>query len=749
MSELIGKIGSEIEKIALEVVTLENGDIPAMGDVMNRLCFLEEKAGEIKEGAFNNLVSALKGYLEKLILSELDDMGPFEEGIEKLQSIHRAMVNEEPFRGDIHPLLKKLGFNSKPNDKGEEVQEEATPEIAEGEEKEPQTESTDAKEEPAAESFEESSQETQELSEEDRQILQDFVVESLENLGTIEVSLIDLEQDPTDAETINAIFRPFHTIKGVSGFLNLDKINKLAHSAENLLDKARNGEIRVEGMVIDLILESVDMLKKMIEGVQDALETGGPLDAGIDIGPLVKRINDAHSGEGDKPLGEILVNKGAVAKEDVEEGLSKQKEEPDKKIGGILVEEKKTGSKEVISALREQKRYNRRHIDLQVKVDTKKLDNLVDLTGELVISQAMLRQNEWVRNANDQKLFHTLNQLNQITSSLQRTAMSLRMIPIKSTFQKMVRLVRDLAKNSGKEVGLEMSGEETEIDRNVVDELYEPMVHMIRNAVDHGIEMPDEREKAGKDRKGTIFLKAYHRGGNIIIEIKDNGRGLDKARILEKARSSNLITDEDQLTESEIYNLIFRPGFSTAQKVTDISGRGVGMDVVKRAIEKLRGRVEINSIPGEGSTFVISLPLTLAIIEGMVVRVGKERYIIPALAILESFRPQKDQYSTVEGKGELILSRGRLIPLIRLDRVFGVQGDSVHPWDGLVVAVESDGEQRCLLLDELLGKEEVVIKSLGESLKHTKGIAGGAIMGDGRVGLILDISGLFEIAQMN
>ncbi|MBN1105304.1 MAG: chemotaxis protein CheA, partial [Deltaproteobacteria bacterium] len=588
------------------------------------------------------------------------------------------------------------------------------------------------------------------LSDEDRQILGDFVIESLENLGTIEVNLINLEQDPTDRETINAIFRPFHTIKGVSGFLGLSKINRLGHSAENLLDKARNGELKVEGAIIDVILESVDALKKMIEGVREGLENGSSLDSGIDTGPVISHIEAILSDSehlGDKPLGEILVEKGAASAEDVKSGLHRQKEDPSRRIGEILVEEKRAETKDVISALRDQKKFNRQHIDLQVKVDTKKLDNLVDLTGELVINQAMLRQNQWILTAKDQKLYHNLNQLNQITSGLQKTAMSMRMVPIKNTFQKMVRLVRDLSRGSGKEVALDMSGEDTEIDRNVVEELYEPMVHMIRNAVDHGIESPDEREKAGKERHGTIALKAYHRGGHIMIEIRDDGRGLDKERILEKARSFHLIADESKMQESEIFNLIFQAGFSTAAMVTDISGRGVGMDVVKKGIEKLRGKVEINSTAGKGSVFIISLPLTLAIIEGMVVRVGKERYIIPALTILESFRPEKNQYSTVAGKGEMILTRGRLVPLVRLDRIFRVKGDSEQPWDGLVVAVENDGHHRCLLLDELMGKEEVVIKSLGQGLKDIRGIAGGAILGDGRVGLILDISGIFEISQ--
>jgi two-component system, chemotaxis family, sensor kinase CheA len=386
-------------------------------------------------------------------------------------------------------------------------------------------------------------------------------------------------------------------------------------------------------------------------------------------------------------------------------------------------------------------------MDLQVKVDTQKLDNLVDLTGELVIAQSMLRQHPYILGGRDQRLIHTLGQLNQITSNLQTMTMSLRMVPIKNTFQKMMRLVRDLAKNSGKKVQLCMSGEDTEIDRNVVDELYEPMVHMIRNSVDHGLEPPDARIAAGKDKTGTISLKAYHRGGNIIVEISDDGRGLNRARIIEKAKANKLIDDDMRLGDSEIYNLIFQPGFSTAETVTEISGRGVGMDVVKKAIERLRGRVDIHSVPGQGSTFLISLPLTLAIIEGMLVRVGEERYVIPALSIIESSRPTRQQCSTVENKGEMILSRGKLIPLVRLDRIFNARSDARQPWEGLIVTVEYDGKRMGILLDELLGKEEVVIKSMGEALKHVKGITGGAILGDGKVGLILDMAGIWDLAM--
>jgi len=751
MSDLIDKVKEKIENISLEIVTMEGKDIPVMGKILNLLGGLEKDAEKIGRPDFSDLIAGMKTYLEKAVLGETDNLEPFEQGLDHLSSFHRCICNHEEYKKDLSHILDELGF--KHPDSKEEI-------------KEPRNDQTEVENNTDTENTEEHDICSQpddkkkikedikpcdkDLSEEDREILSDFVMESLESLETVEVSLMDLEQDPGDLDSINAVFRSFHTIKGVSAFLNLDRINMLAHRAENLLDKARSGEIVVQATVIDIILESVDALKKLIIGVQKGLKTGVSLDIGLDIDPLVNRIDEIQVEAdriGDKPIGEILIQKGELTPEKLDKGLERQKQEPEKKIGQILVEEKSVKSEALVGALKDQKKTGKRHIDLQVKVDTKKLDNLVDLTGELVIAQSMLRQNQAILAARDQKLMHNLGQLNQITSGLQSIAMSIRMVPIKSTFQKMVRLVRDLAKNSGKQVTLEMSGEDTEIDRNVVDELYEPMVHMIRNSVDHGIGTPEERKKAGKNTTGKIHLMAYHQAGNIVVEISDDGRGLDKERIIEKAKANHLITDESKLCESEIYNLIFQPGFSTAKQVTDVSGRGVGMDVVKKAIEKLRGKVEINSRPGRGSTFIIRLPLTLAIMEGMLVRVGKERYIIPALSILESLRPTKEQYSTVARKGEMILSRGTLIPLIRLNQIFSIRSDSFNPWEGLVVVVEHEGRRMCLFLDELLGKEEVVIKSLGDTLKDTKGIAGGAIMGDGRVGLILDMAGIWDLVM--
>jgi two-component system chemotaxis sensor kinase CheA len=732
MLDQMDTIKQNLEAIALEVVTLDVNDIPSMGEILKYIGGIETDAQAAKEPLFQELLQATKSYVENLIIKEKEDVAPLEDAVDVLQTVYHHILNNKEYKGDSSSVMEKLGCK-----KSEEKLKKKSPKKK-------------VKSKVDADNDEEKTSNAEPLTEEDREILAGFVMESLENLEAVEVSLIDLEENPDDVDSINAIFRSFHTVKGVSGFLNLNRINLLAHRAENLLDKARSGEIAIESGIVDIILETVDTLKKLIEGVQHGLDNNVSLDIGLDITPLMNKIDAMQEDSdkaGEKPIGEILIQKGEITAEQLSEGLEKQKREPGKKIGQILMEDQIADSGAVESALRDQKMIRTGHTDLQVKVDTKKLDNLVDLTGELVIAQSMLRQNPMILDAKNQQLLHNLGQLNQITADLQATAMSMRMVPIKSTFQKMVRLVRDLAKSSGKEVNLKMSGEDTEIDRNMVDELYEPMVHMIRNSIDHGIETGKERLQAGKDKVGEVHLLAYHQGGCIVVEISDDGRGLNKDRIIKKAKSNQIITDENELSDDEIYNLIFRPGFSTAQEITDISGRGVGMDVVKKSIEKLKGRVEINTKPGRGSTFIIRLPLTLAIIEGMLVRVGNERYVIPALAIRESFRPTKEQYSTIEEKGEIILSRGKIFQLVRLDRIFNVKNHSQDPWEALVVTVEHDGQQMCLLIDELLGKEEVVIKSLGETFKDTKGIAGGAIMGDGRVGLILDMAGIWEIVK--
>jgi two-component system chemotaxis sensor kinase CheA len=729
MKKTLKNIIQLIESFALETVMLDPEDIPALGKTLKSIESIEALAKKLDEGSLTSLTLGMRGYLEKIILRETSDLSPFESGVSELQELCRNLASGKKPAKDISLLLEGLGCRIE----GPEIPETA--------------DTTDERSQSGGEKATPGK-----LSNEDKEIIADFVSESLDNLGSIEVKLMDLEQDPSDIETINAIFRPFHTVKGVSGFLNFDKINKLAHISENLLDKARNGELSIDGAIVDIILESVDILKGMIENVRASLDTGNPLEGDINTDQLtvkIERFLTKTEKVENKLLGEILIEKELVSEADVREALDVQRDQDSKKIGELLVQQNKVGTKEVISALREQKNFGR-PATLHVKVDTNKLDNVVDMVGELAIAQSMLRQNDLVMTSRDRDLDQTVNQLNQLTSGLQKTVMSLRMVPIKSSFQKMLRLVRDLARKAGKEVQLVMSGEDTEIDRNMVEEIYEPIVHMIRNSIDHGLEPPEERETANKPRQGAIYLKAYHKGGDIVIEIADDGRGLNSEKILDKAISSGLIKEGEKLTEGEINNLIFHPGLSTADKITDISGRGVGMDVVKsRIVEKLRGRVDVQSIRDKGTTFYIRLPLTLAIIDGMIVKVGVERYVIPTLTIQESFRPKKSECHTVNGEGEVIMFRDNLVPLIRLDQLFGFNGNSFSSkrdnpaWTKLAVVVENQEKRRCLLVDELLGQDEIVIKSLGGGLKHTKGIAGAAIMGDGTVGLILDISGVF------
>lgn len=741
----------QVDALALKAVMLEAGDIPALGETLKAVELIEGLSRKINEKSLIRLSKAMKGYIEKLIMGERSELSPLEAAISQSQEICRKLNEGGTFAKNISALLAELDFeeaepaaiSTGPDDQTEMKTGASPPETAGVDLKEDKAEA-EAQGTPAV------------MDDEDKEIIADFISESLENLGSIEINVMDLEQDPTDLETINAIFRPFHTVKGVSGFLNFNKINKLSHAVENLLDKARNRELTINEEIIDVTLNSVDLLKQMIENVQSSLATGVPSEGDLDISSQVTRIEqfaNPDDGHEQKRLGEILVSKNVLSKGELADALHIQEEEQDRKLGAILLEEKKADINEVVSALRDQKKSGR-PVKLQVKIDTGKLDNVVDMVGELAIAQSMLRQNELIHENQSRKLNHIVEQLNLITSGLQKTAMSLRMVPIKNTFQKMLRLVRDLAKKGGKEVSLIMSGEDTEIDRNMVEEIYEPMVHIIRNSVDHGIEMAEGRKAAKKPARGAIKLSAYHKGGEIIIEIKDDGRGLNKEKILQKARARGLVAEEETPTEGEINNLIFHPGFSTADQITDVSGRGVGMDVVKtKIIERLRGRVDVQSVEGKGTTILLRLPLTLAILDGMVIELNNQKYIIPTLTVEEFFRPKREAYSTVKGVGEMIRVRDHLAPLIRLDRLLTLNGnkssnaDEKAPWKRLVAVVENQERTGCLLIDELLGQEEVVIKGLGDKFKDVKGIAGGAIMGDGKISLILDIAGIFDMTS--
>lgn len=724
-------LSKSIDDLASDLVFLDSReiDIPSSGKFMNRMEEIIKAAESLSMTTLTHVATGLNHLLEKIVFDALEDkekgFSAFEKGIALMQEITQRSGQGNDGQLDVQPFLETVasltGVSAlRDFDSPGVVREEEVP----------------------------APEEKSQIS--DLSLASDFVTEGLEYIDEIEVNILNLEQNPEDTDCINAIFRPFHSIKGVAGFLNLEKIRDLAHNLENLLDKARNHELLVSPPLIDVILDGADALKALILMLKDEIEGQTPAPLQIDLAALLRRIRTVEKGEEELPvkkkLGEILVSDGVVMQDDVDQALMAPQEQPSKKIGEILIDEGKATTRQVSQALRKQTEQSSDSSTL--RVDTQKLDDLIDMVGELVITQSMIHQ-DLSRQVNaDKSLLRDITQFFRITSSLQRTSMSLRMIPIRQTFQRMARLIRDLAKKSGKIVNIEMVGEETEIDRNMVDEIYNPLVHMVRNAVDHGLEAPEDRVKAGKTEKGAVSLRAYHRGGNIVIEISDDGRGLNKEKILNKALEKGLISDTEGIADQDIYRMILMPGLSTAEKITDVSGRGVGMDVVKQSVEKLRGKMDIESRPGNGTTFITRFPLTLAIIDGMMVKVGEEVYIIPTMAIRQTLRPSREQYNVIVNKGETINVMGHLLSLVRLSDILG-GGSSVrkNPWEAIAVVVEGENRTKCLLVDEVIGKAEVVIKSLGSGLKHIRGVSGGAILGDGRVGLILDPEGLFELSE--
>ena len=553
----------------------------------------------------------------------------------------------------------------------------------------------------------------------DAPLVLDFITESHEHIESAEAGLLQLENSPGDAEAINLIFRAFHTMKGMAGFLNLTQIGSLAHSAENLLDRARKGTLQLAGANVDVIFESIDKMKKMLAILKESLEAGKPVPPQTDLQQLLIKLQACAEG---KFVAAAPTEKENKADLQIEEAVADSDHDHSKAASAAQAGDEK------------------------IKVSMVRLDTLVSMIGELVIAQSMVNQQTRATFTPEHDLCRKVSHQGKIIREMQELSMSLRMVPIGGLFKKMARLVRDLSHKAQKDVNLVTAGEETELDRNIVDMLSDPLVHMIRNCVDHGIEPAAQRKETGKNPQGTVGLHAFHQNGNIVIQIIDDGRGLDCEKILKKAIASGIVQPGQELSQQEIFKLIFHAGLSTADKVTDISGRGVGMDVVRKNIEMLRGKIDISSVVGKGTTFSIRLPLTLAIIDGQAVRVGNHRYIVPISSIEHSLRPTAQQIATVQGKGEVVNVQGRLLPLIRLYQIFKVQPSSVDLTQCSVVVIEGDGKKCCLLVDELLGQQQVVIKSLGDGIGTVQGISGGAIMGDGNVSLILDTSGLMHLA---
>jgi two-component system chemotaxis sensor kinase CheA len=583
------------------------------------------------------------------------------------------------------------------------------------------------------------------------ELIGDFLEESGEGLARADEMLLAVERDGPEEDKVHALFRVFHTIKGVAGFLELTEVVSLAHTAENLLNLVREGSLELRGDVFEAVFEATAVLRRLLQRLRAAVDAGVELLSDPDVQPLVARISAvaARVGE-DVPTAPALAPPAAAPAPATPAEAAAAPPDP----ATAAAPPPPAAAPEYVvraaparpAAVAEGGERSGSQLRETVKVDLERVDSMVEMIGELIIVEAMVVHAPELGRITSLKLRNYLNQLTKISRDLQNVAMRMRMVPVRNVFQKMARLVRDLSRKTGKDVVLELAGEDTEMDRSMVERIEDPLVHLVRNALDHGVETAAERARAGKAARSTLRLSAYHEGGSIVVELSDDGRGLNRERILAKAREKGLVAENQELNDLEVNALIFLPGFSTAAKVTEISGRGVGMDVVKRNIEGMRGRVSVESQQGAGSTFRMVLPLTLAIIDGMLVMCGSEKYIIPSLSIIESLRPTEDMVSSAAGRGEVINVRGEILPLLRLHRLLEMHEAERPLSEAHVVVVEGMGRKVGLALDDVLTQQQVVIKPLGSGLGDTDFLSGAAILSDGRVGLILNVDKLAQLA---
>ncbi len=586
----------------------------------------------------------------------------------------------------------------------------------------------------------------------DPALLQEFLIESEELLEGMNQDLVALEQAPDDTELLNRIFRALHTIKGTSGFLNFDPVVRLSHRAEDVLNTLRRSEVEFSRRIMDALLAARDQLSIMLQDIRE----GGLKDYALD-GLIAELEAVQKPAPAPSRLGDILVAEGVIAPGALQDVLQQQAQSGEiRKIGELLVEKGLASQTDVSNALARQKRQADSVIAAQtMRVDVRKLDELINLVGELVLERNRLYQLSRelsMGRLEMQDLTEAFSQstarLSFITEELQAAGLRARMVPIDTVFRKFPRLVRDVAHNLKKEVDLLVSGEDTELDKTMVEMIGDPLVHLVRNSLDHGLELPDVRESAGKPRKGTIRLEARQEGDQIIISVADDGAGIDPARIAKKAMEKGLVTADRlrTMTTREILDFVFLPGFSTAEKISDLSGRGVGMDVVRSNLTKLNGTIELESKLGAGTTVFLRLPLTLAILPVLLVEVGNEIYALPLRSVVETARIRATELHRFEGS-ELLHLRGETVPLLRLRQIFKVQYRADEKGSDKVVILGIGEKRIALLVDNLIGQESTVIKPLGSYLHHCSGIAGATISGDGRVRLVLDPADLLASAS--
>ncbi len=647
-----------------------------------------------------------------------------------------------------------------------------------------------------------------------QEILQDFLIESFELVEKLDEDLVELENNPEDLELLNGIFRVAHTVKGASSFLNFDVLTHLTHHMEDVLNKARHGELLITPDIMDVILESIDLMKALLTTIRDTSADGG-----IDVAACVSRLDKVSGGSGEveapaaseatlaqTPVEEVVPVEAAPASDEPDydnmtpddleaeiERLLNERQAEDKQkredkiaagesVPSLEPEEEvaveatpeptpepvvttpvpvtptpapvapKAEAEDDVKAAAPAKKAA--VVEQTIRVDVKRLDHLMNLIGELVLAKnRLIKINDDVEERYEGEEF--LEELNQVvsivslvTTDLQIAVMKTRMLPIGKVFNKFPRMIRDLTRELNKKMDLQISGEETELDKSIVEEVGDPLVHIIRNSCDHGIELPAVRAEQGKPEMGTIKLKAYNEGNQIVIQIDDDGKGLDVNMLKAKSVEKGLITqiEADSMSDKEAFGLIFKPGFSTAAVVTNVSGRGVGMDVVKTNIEKVNGIIDIDSEIGVGTTMKLKIPLTLAIIQALLVGVQEEHYAIPLASVLETVRISKDEVYTVEGRSVMRL-REEVLSLVHIGDIFEVERILDSSEHAYVVVLGLGTSKLGLIVDTLVGQEEIVIKSLGDYLKGIEGVAGATIRGDGGVTLIVDVIALMDMAR--
>lgn len=584
---------------------------------------------------------------------------------------------------------------------------------------------------------------------EDQELLEGFLTETTELLEKMDDDLVALEKAPGDTELLNGIFRSIHTVKGASSFLGFELLVRITHKTEDVLNRLRKDELKVTPEIMDVILEACDTVKLLVNDIRNGEIVERELDW------IIEKLLPYISGTVQEATVLAAPAVEPATPPAVASGDSLPPAPPADEPPAAAAEKPAVPGKPAPAATGP-KGASARGEDISdnttVRIDVKRLDDLMNQVGEMVLERnRILQMNIDYQSRENLATFgeefgKLAKRIDFVTSELQMQVLKIRMIPVEKVFKKFPRIVRNLSRDLGKEVELEIVGEETELDRSVVDEIGDPLIHLIRNALDHGLELPEDRVAAGKPRTGRVVLSATHEGNQIIISIRDDGRGIDPDRLARKAIDKGLVSEEQvaAMSQKEILDLIFLPGFSTKEKATDLSGRGVGMDVVRTNIRKLNGIIEIRSEVGTGSEFILRLPLTLAIIQSLLVEVESEVYSVPLAAVLETIKVENSTFHQIAGQ-EVLKLRETVIPLQRLQRVFGVAGGGDESSHSYIVVIGVAEKRMGLVVTRLLGQQEVAIKSLGKYLANAPGIAGSTILGDGRVALIIDPAGLMEM----